>query len=73
VAFLVVAFFVVAFFVVAFFAVAFFAVAFFAVTVHSLRRGSPPRLADYILQGRFGQGAVQRHARAFARGGDGRS
>jgi hypothetical protein len=67
VAFLAVAFFAVAFFAVAFFAVAFFAVAFFAGTVHSPLIGRPPCLADYILQGRFGQEAAQRHARALSR------
>jgi hypothetical protein len=67
VAFFAVAFFAVAFFAVAFFAVAFFAVAFFAGTVHSSPHGSPPFLADYILQLRFGQEAVQRHARLLAR------
>jgi hypothetical protein len=59
VAFLAVAFLAVAFFVVAFFVVTFFVVAFFAGTVRSPLRGSPPRLADYILQGHFGQEAVQ--------------
>jgi hypothetical protein len=67
VAFLAVAFLAVAFLAVALFAVAFLAVAFFAVMVHSSLRVSPPSLADYILQGRFGQEAVQRHARALRR------
>jgi hypothetical protein len=60
-----VAFFAVAFFAVAFFAVAFFAVAFFAGMIRSPLRGGPPRLTDYILQGRFEQEAVQREARAL--------
>jgi ATP-dependent Clp protease, protease subunit len=67
VAFFAVTFFVVAFLVVTFFVVAFLVVAFFAGTVHSPLRGSPPRLADYILQGRFGQEAAQGHAQALLR------
>jgi hypothetical protein len=59
-----VALFAVAFFVVAFFAVAFLVVAFLVGMVRSPLRGSPPRLADYILQEGFGQEAAQRHARA---------
>jgi hypothetical protein len=59
---------------VAFFAVAFFAVAFFAVMVRSPLRDNPPCLADYTLQGHFGQEVVQESALGlFARGGDGRS
>ena len=65
VTFLAVTFLAVALFAVAFFAVAFFAVAFFAVMVRSTLRGRTPSLADYILQGRFGQEVVQRHARAL--------
>jgi hypothetical protein len=72
VAFFAVPFFAVAF-VVAFFVVAFFAVAFLAITVHTSLRGSPPCLAEYILQGRFGQEPVQGTLGLFARGGDGRS
>ena len=60
-----VAFFAVAFFGVAFFAVALFAVTFFAGMVRSPLRGRPPRLADYILQGRFGQEPVQWQAGAL--------
>jgi hypothetical protein len=49
-----------AFLAVAFFAVAFLVVAFLAGMVRSPLRGRPPRLADYILQGRFGQEAVSK-------------
>jgi hypothetical protein len=63
VAFFAVTFFAVAFFVVAFFVLAFFVVAFFAGTVHTSLRGSPPRLIDYIPQGRSRQEAAYRHAR----------
>jgi hypothetical protein len=55
------------------FAVAFLAVAFFAVTVHSRSAPALARLADYILQARFGQEAVHMHAMApVSRGGYGR-
>ena len=64
-AFLAAAFLAEAFLAAAFFAVGFFAVAFFAGMVRSPLRGRPPRLGDYILQGRFGQEVVQRHARAL--------
>jgi hypothetical protein len=65
VAFLAVAFLAVAFFVVAFFVVTFFVVAFFAGTVRSPL--AVARLVSLItsFKGRFGQGAVLRHARAL--------
>jgi uncharacterized membrane protein len=67
-----VALFAVALFAVALFAVALFAFAvaflvatFFAGMIRSPLRVGPPRLTDYILQGRFEQEAVQREARAL--------